>query len=210
LNTYYCKKTDELIAMDGNIDKPAWKAAEAVFLVDTVTGQTPRQKTFCKLLWDDQFLYAAFCCEDDFIRAVRTEYNDEIFEEEVVEIFLDDDCDRKTYIELEVSPLNTLLHYGIHNDLTGPILPFARVEKKVVSAVRDDRDRKIWTVEMAVPFSEFVTATNSPPKAGDQWRMNLYRIDRPEDGRDEYSAWQPTGKVNFHMPEKFGELVFAE
>ncbi len=39
--------------------------------------------------------------------------------------------------------------------------------------------------------------------------MNLYRIDRPLDGSDEYTAWQPTGKINYHMPEKFGTLVFA-
>ena len=205
---YECKRIDEAVSVNGDLDKPVWKEAKAVSLVDTVTGQAPRQGTCCKLLWDDSFLYVAFDCRDDFIHGVRTAYNDEIFNEEVVEIFLDDDCDLTTYIELEVSPLNTLLHYSIHNR-KGCRAAFARVEKTVASAVQVYQDDNVWTVEMAIPFSEFLTAPHIPPKPGDKWRMNLYRIDRPEDGRDEYSAWQPTGKVDYHIPEKFGELVFS-
>jgi hypothetical protein len=210
LSTYYCKRTDQPIVIDGNINKPVWDGVEAVSLVETVTGQPPRQKTYCKLLWDDEFLYVAFYCEDDYINAVMTNYNDEIYDEEVVEIFLDDNCDRKTYIEIEVNPLNTLLHYSIHNDQKGSIYTFARVDKTVRTAVQDNREAKEWTVEIAIPFNEFTTAPNIPPKAGDKWLMNLYRIDRPEDGNDEYSAWQPTGAEQYHLPDKFGELVFID
>lgn len=72
---------------------------------------------------------------------------------------------------------------------------------------RDDQ-KEIWNVEIAIPFSEFITAENIPKKRGERWRVNLYRIDRPKDGRDEYTAWSPTGEMNFHLPEKFGELIF--
>ena len=51
---------------------------------------------------------------------------------------------------------------------------------------------------------------NNPPKAGDELHMNSYRIDRPKDGRDEYSAWSPTGEVDFHMPQCFGKMIFIE
>jgi hypothetical protein len=37
--------------------------------------------------------------------------------------------------------------------------------------------------------------------------MNLYRIDRVP-RLDEHSAWSPTGVLNYHRPEKFGELLF--
>lgn len=36
----------------------------------------------------------------------------------------------------------------------------------------------------------------------------FYRIDRPEDGSDEYTAWLPLGAVNYHVPQRFWELVF--
>ena len=47
------------------------------------------------------------------------------------------------------------------------------------------------------------------------WRFNFYRYDRirengEETGNIEYSAWSPTGKINFHMPERFGIVTFKE
>lgn len=210
LNTYYCKKINNPIIIDGDVNKPQWKDIQPIILVDTVTGDAPKQKTTCKLMWDDIFLYAAFLCEDDYINAVMTSFNDPIYDEEVVEIFLDDNCDLKTYIEIEVNPLNTLLHYSMHNDLKGNKIAFARVEEKIITKVQRDDVKGVWSVEMAIPFSEFLTAPNIPPKDGDKWLMNLYRIDRPISAEDEYSAWQPTGAVNYHMPERFGNLIFVE
>ena len=210
LKTYCCKRTNEAIVIDGDISKPAWENMESVSLVDTVTGDLPKQRTMCKMMWDDNFLYVSFLCEDDSINAVMTNFNDLIYNEEVVEIFIDDNCDLKTYIELEVNPLNTLLHYSMHNDLKGNKIAFARIEQKIITAVQDNREERTWSVEMAIPFSEFITAPNIPPMAGDKWLMNLYRIDRPTDSKDEYTAWNPTVKINFHMPEKFGKLVFVE
>ena len=44
------------------------------------------------------------------------------------------------------------------------------------------------------------------PDHGDRWRANFYRIDRAHDA-DEYSAWSPTGEIQFHMPNRFGYVV---
>lgn len=205
---YGCVKIDKNLVVDGDLQKPEWKAAEAVALVDTVTGAGVKRKTAVKLLWSGEFLYAGFDCEDDYTCATMTGYNDRLYEEDVVEIFIDDDRDLKTYAEVEVNPLNAVLHYYIHNDLNGRIVQYARVEKTVRSAVIRDGANRGFTVELAIPFSEFVTARNSPPAKGDRWLFNLYRIDRPETGDVEYSAWSPTGLARFHMPESFGELVF--
>jgi hypothetical protein len=37
--------------------------------------------------------------------------------------------------------------------------------------------------------------------------MNLYRIDRAP-RLNEHSAWSKVGVINFHRPDKFGELLF--
>ena len=100
-------------------------------------------------------------------------------------------------------------HYSIHNDQKAVFTPcLSRQNSTHCSS--DNREPSVWTVEIAIPFNEFTTAPNIPPKAGDKWLMNLYRIDRPEDGNDEYSAWQPTGAEQYHLPDKFGELVFID
>ena len=51
------------------------------------------------------------------------------------------------------------------------------------------------------------------PQPGDQWRFNIYRYERlresGEETRIEYSAWSPTGEINFHCPDRFGVVTFA-
>ena len=208
MKEYYCTKINKKIDIDGNADKEEWRTAQAVHLVDTETGYAPGQPTWFKMLWNDHYLYICFMCADNCIMASMTEYNDKLYEEEVVEVFIDDDTDKKTYIEVEVNPLNAVLHYCIHNDLRNGLIRFARVDKAIETAVFRDDEKGIWSVEIAIPFTEFITARNLPPQKGDRWHMNLYRIDRTASKNDEFSAWSPTGKINFHMPEKFGRLVF--
>jgi hypothetical protein len=211
MKTYYCRKLKEDFRVDGNIHKAQWSSAEEVMLGSKTTGETPKQGTAVKLVWTDNFLYAAYHCEDNFIYATMTGYNDKIYEEEVVEIFIDDDRDLKTYIEIEVNPLNALLHYCIHNNLKGSIITFARTDKTIQTAVCRDDAKGIWNVEIAIPFSEFYTAPNMPPKPGDKWLMNLYRIDKLQGGGGENTTWSPIGDSHsFHTPRSFGELIFEE
>lgn len=210
MNKYYCKRIEENINIDGNLDKAQWKNIEELKLVETVTGLPTKLETKVKSVWNDTYIYFGFCCKDDFVKATLTEYNDKLYEEDVVEIFIDDNCDKKTYIEIEVNPLNAVLHYFINNSLEDNFCSFARNGKNVITEVSYNEELGEWHTEIAIPLREFVTAINNPPRIGDKWLVNFYRIDRGRFGEDEYSAWSCTGKVNFHMPEKFGELIFVK
>lgn len=205
---YTCKKVEQNLLIDGNLNKKEWKDANSLQLIDTVSGKEINYKTNVKLLWNDNFLYAGFECEEDYIYATMTNFNDMLYEEDVVELFLDDDKDGKTYIEIEVNPLNAVLHYAIHNDLKGKIVPFERIENNITSEVIYNEKEHCLTVELAIPFTEFVTAKNTPPKIGDSWLFNAYRINHTANGEVEYYAGAKTGIVNFHKPESFGELLF--
>jgi hypothetical protein len=67
---------------------------------------------------------------------------------------------------------------------------------------------KEWTCEIALPMEDVVTAKNLPPRAGDRWRANLYRMEsRPKPA---LLAWSPTLKDDFHLPNMFGEIVFTD
>ncbi|GLC30881.1 carbohydrate-binding family 9-like protein [Clostridium omnivorum] len=209
MKSYNCRIIDHDINIDGLLDKEEWKQGEAVKLTETVTGERSRLDTEVKVLCSNSYLYFSFNCSDDYVKASMTNYNDKLYEEDVVEVFIDDNSDLKTYVEIEVNPLNAVLHYFINNNLAGKVYGFGRIDQKVISAVTIDEKTKKWCTEIAVPLSEFVTAKNNPPLPGDRWLINFYRIDRGMDGKDEYSSWGNTGKINFHMPEKFGELVFS-
>lgn len=58
-------------------------------------------------------------------------------------------------------------------------------------------------------LTEFITAPGIPAENGDKWLFNAYRINNTSRDDIEYLAWSPTGKVNFHISNYFGELEFV-
>jgi hypothetical protein len=65
----------------------------------------------------------------------------------------------------------------------------------------------VLTEELEIPFAEVAQELHKPVT---QWRENFCRIDRPEGQPRELSAWSPTGLAQFHVPQRFGFLEFAE
>ncbi|HHX43133.1 MAG TPA: hypothetical protein GX714_03985 [Chloroflexi bacterium] len=213
---YVCYRAARPIVIDGRLDDPSWQGAPPVALCLADTGGTPRQATTCRLLWDESYLYVAFDCVDDDIWGITTERDRDIFNQEVVELFVDDDCDDYSYIEIEVSPLNAVLDLYMLNrgGVRRGLWDWNSSGLRTAVVVDGDPTRRgtldrRWTVEIAVPMADFMTAPHLPPQAGDVWHVNLYRIDRGTAG-DEYSAWSPPGKIDFHTPERFGRLVFSD
>jgi len=111
---YLCRKT-EPFEVDADLAKPQWKRAEAVPLVETVTGEEPRYPTEARLLHDGRFLYASFHCADEYIWADMTERDSPIYEEEAVELFIDPGRTGFAYYELELSPGNVVFDLFVLN-----------------------------------------------------------------------------------------------
>jgi hypothetical protein len=151
-----------------------------------------------------------------------TERDAPLWDEEVVEIFLDANRDKIGYVEIEVNPLNTLVDLYVLNRPPHPMQTlFGWDSAGIRHAVSvdgdprqpDSRDRA-WSAEMALPWEDFLTAPHLPPHAGDSWRMNLYRIDQFQSqsglGQQELYAWSPTRCETFHVPQCFGKIVFVK
>lgn len=219
---YRCQWTSEPIVVDGITNDPVWSKIRPVgkFILSDGSGPASRQ-TEAKLCWDSTMLYVAFACIDPDIWGTLFKRDDPIYDEEVVEIFIDPDGDMKNYYEFEVSPRNTLFDAIVCNpsgsqgkgDLQVNLewdCPRIKTAVKVEGTLdnRTDID-KGWTVEMAIPFTS-LDAPRIPPMDGDIWKVNLYRIDlTPE---PEFSCWSPTMRTppDFHIPKAFGKLIFAK
>jgi hypothetical protein len=213
--TYSCRRTATPLIINGRLDDPAWSQAVEVSLLQAASGQAPRQATTVRLLWDDHYLYIGFHCEDTRIYASMREHGMHLWEEEVVEVFIDDDCDDYSYAEIEVNPLNTTLELFLfkRGEVWKQLWEWQSSGMRTAVQVAGDPNDpesldRSWTVEIALPWEDFCTAPHLPPHVGDRWRMNLYRIDRAPQG-DEYSAWSPPGRNAFHTPERFGWLEFT-
>ena len=124
-----------------------------------------------------------------------------------MELFLDPDGDGLNYYEFEVSPSGVIFDalFASHRK----DLPRSRrwngagVEG---AAVHIDGG---WTAELKVPWSDIQHAPHSPPRVGDEWRGNLFRIDVHAQGGD-FTAWTAPLRGDFHALDRFGTLVFVD
>ncbi len=213
ISRYTVKRTLGTIRVDGVLDEWSWKTATSTgsFLLNEGSG-LPATKTEAKMLWDDQNLYFGFQCEDTDLFATMKVRDQHLWEEEVVEIFIDPDNDQLNYIELEINPLNTFLDLFVLK----PVVPIpyesynipAKWAVKVNGTINNSTDQdKGWTVELSMPLKEAITSAHMPPHDGDKWRLNLYRIEKKP--KEEYSAWSPTLNASYHTPARFGEITFS-
>ncbi len=216
LPVYHCYKTSGEIVIDGIIDEAVWEKAERAQFVNNNDGTVPELKTTFKWLWDDKYLYGAFHVEDKDIWATMTEHDDHLWEEEVVEFFIDADGASKTYYEFEINPLNAILDLYLLNKFNDRKDIYQLWEwdckgmknaVKVVGTVdnRDDVD-EYWDFEVAIPFDQIYTSPNVPPVAGDSWKMDFCRGERGKNGFVA-TSWSPPA---FHNPLSYGTFIFEK
>ena len=212
--TYEVWRVVQPITVDGKLDERAWAMALPVgnFVLNR-DGSAAPVKTEAKILYDDKFLYVSFRCADENVWATMRQRDEHLWEEEVVEIFVQADPRQKSYIELEVNPLGTMLDIFLldrrkplrYESWNSEHLKWAVEVDGTVDGKGGDRG---WTCEMALPMEDVVTAPHLPPVVGDRWRVNLYRVDTLPVARG--LAWSPTLQGDFHIPDMFGEIVFTD
>ena len=171
---------------------------------ETISGRPPKQSTRVQLAWDPFECRVLFHAEDANPWATLTDRDAPLYQEEVVEVFLDPVGDLECYFEIEVNPLNAVLDLVLRRNRSGYVKDFAWRCEGLRTVVT--KDAFGWRAEISIPFSAL---TPAPPSNGAQWRANFLRIDRPPGIERELSAWSPTGRANFHLPQRFGFVEFG-
>jgi hypothetical protein len=211
-------KTKKPIKIDGKLDDEVWsKAASTGPFVETMQGTPSPLKSEVKAAWDDQYLYLAFMNEDEDIWSALKNRDDKLWTQEAVEVFIDANSDGKDYIELQVNPNNAIFDSYLpgyrenKNDWNSKMKTAVSIEGTLNK--RGDKD-KSWSVEMAIPWQDtkgqgtYVMAF--PPKVGDSWRVNFFRLDLPDKQAQLAAAWSPPLVGDFHKLDRFGQLVFGD
>lgn len=212
------------LQIDGKLDEPAWKDAIRLRFSDSMGRRRDvRYPTELRLLWDDQFLYAAFIATDPDISDPYQKRDDPIYEHEAVELFLmphQKAPDTGPYVELQASPGGVIFDAAF----TGPrqnmdkrfnadLTVGTQIEGQLKrnDAPRADPPDRRWVSEWAIAFQS-LRGVQQAPKAGEEWRMNAFRIDKSVvNGQKtaEYTAWSPPKVGDFHKVERFGRLIFV-
>lgn len=189
----------------------SWREAERISW-----GRTAYRTSF-RALWTRDGLYLRFDAKDPEPWHTLKRRDDPLWEEEVVEIFLDLDGSGTHYAEVELSPANVTcdvrMIQGSPDKKMDLDWNLAGLTSRVFS--RDDG----WQGVLFLPWNGFASLPSAknvslPPRPKDTWRFNVYRIERPggknapNDGVI-FSEYSPTGDPSFHVPASFQGFVFA-
>lgn len=180
---YRAARAQDDIRVDGKLDEFTWAAVPRVGrFTDIRRPDNPDAlPTQAALAWDDTHLYAAFTCVDPEPWGTMMQKDQHLWNEEVVEVFLDPDGDGQNYPELEVSPHNIVVDLLIPrqpNRSTDPSVAARWDIEGLQTAV--SKHSAGWIVEIAIPWKSLGEGgATAAPRVGDRWRVGLYRIERP-------------------------------
>lgn len=194
-----------------DLTHPAWQRAAAYPIDRSWRGDKapPGLDTTARLLWTASHLWCAFDCRYIELDA-DTEFDPTVerhalWERDVCEAFVrsPNEPHRDSYKEFEVAPTGQWCDLAIHRPRVDVDIEW---QSGMETAALVEPDDARFRVVMRIPFAAFGTA----PEVGDRWHANLFRIARV-DGTRQYLAFAATGTPvpDFHVPERFVELVFA-
>ncbi len=138
---------------------------------------------------DGRFLYVRL---SQAARAAGMQSEDGVWGGEDWEVFIGGQR-AKPYRQIGVNPKGKFVEVT-----TDPNLPLCK--PAVVSTTADDR----WTVLFALPLE---TVVPGGLKSGSVFYANFHRVAGSGETYRQMLSWSPAYKVNFHMPEAFGELT---
>jgi predicted TIM-barrel fold metal-dependent hydrolase len=205
--------TDFVVTGEGK--NAAWSKAEWVAVPQRTKDGLPYESRI-KLLYSGTGLYCLFEGTDKKLTAKIEKDFENLWEEDVFEIFLWPDEKHATYFEYEISPLNYELPILVPN-FDGKFLGWRpwhydgpRKTRKGTAVTGGPKKFgaaiNSWSAEVFLPYALLEPLQNVPPKSGTVWRANFYRVDY-DDGKTTRWTWVPVGP-SFHEYQKFGKLEF--
>jgi hypothetical protein len=205
-----CK--DFIVTGDGSA--ATWNGTEWISLSHQGTGSIVYE-TKVKVLYSSTGIYFLFRCQDEMLTTTMQADNMNLWEEDVVEVFLWTSEDFPVYFEYEISPMDFELPIMVPN-YKGRFLGWLPWkyggDRRVIHATstvggekRSGGKVSAWIAEFYIPYKLLNPLPQVPPATGTKWRANMYRIDH--DNGASHFAWQKTTR-SFHEYNSFGTFVF--
>ncbi len=189
---------DSLI-IDGAIEEECWRRAYITEPFVAIGGKSADVQTTGMLCWDEKNLYIAFVCEEPMMKTIEERILRGQVKgfDESIEIFIDSNYDRSSYIQLRVCIT------GERESRKGSSIA-PEIQAGWHAGIKKYADR--WSIEAAIPFE--LLGGNSP-KPDIIWGLNLNRQRVVDPRGDMWTCWSDT-KGAFATPQRFGNLIFAD
>jgi hypothetical protein len=192
-------RIDSAIEIDGLLDETAWELGErsACFLQSKPNyGMPPSESTAVTVLYDAENLYFGFCCYDsrpEQIEAHMTQRDDELWNDDAIEIFIDSFHDHQSCTYFVTNALGTQTDGRCTgNGATSELIWDGdwQVSSQITSWG--------WSAELAIPFFNLSFGANGERV----WGINFMRVHRRT---KQDHLWQLT--EHFFRVSDYGHLV---
>ena len=212
-------------------ESPAWAPVKGQSLTFVLSrSEFKDARVAFRLLYDDNYIYGIFQGTDRFVTATHLRDDTLTCRDTCAEAFLMPSA--KGFINTEISIAGTRLFQlrpwdPAANDGKGgypskPFPPGIAEQCKVASSVTkgDTLQSRIinpeitggfvWIVEFRIPIKAFDSLRDKTGSiAGETWRANFYHCAEFSSHR-RWIAWAPLPVLNFHTPQYFAKITFAE
>lgn len=208
--------SDNDIEVNGTLADPIWSKTKPVEMVNNGDGTNPADsyRAIIRSCWTDKYLYFSLDAgyEELFLAPKNADMDPKSGKtwnlwdiSDVFEIFIGPDSKQsRVYRELQVSPDSRWIELAIDASK-----PERKADLYWLSGMKAkstiDYVAKKWYAVFKIPF----TAFDNQPKEKDSWNLNFYRM-AGTPAKRLYFAWSPTFMVQFHKPEKFGNIIFVK
>ena len=235
---YTIHKINKAPIIDGVINKKEWRKGswtDPFVDISDSDNPIPTFDTKCKMMWDEDYLYIAAYLEEPDLWGMLNRHDDTIYHDHDFEVFIDPNNDGEQYFEIEINALNTIMDLFMlktyskggpadmkwnANGLISKVVLHGTLNKN------NDID-KGWSIEMAIPFKALqLPNRNYLPLKDQPWRINFSRVEWNVESFNksyikilgsnnkpipEYNwVWSPTGMIDIHLPNKWGNLYFIK
>lgn len=219
---YVCYRSAGKLKIDGKLDEASWQKAQPTSAFVDISGEgfaKPKYETHAKMLWDDEYLYVGAVLQEENIKALLTKRDTIIYYDNDFEVFLDPDGDGHQYFEIETNARGVIFDLMLDkpyrsggNFFLQWDCPGLKLAVHCNGTLNNSQDKdKQWSVEMAIPYEAVRKNFETPLQTGKYWRINFSRVQwLKQGGPEENWVWQPTGKVDMHMPDRWGFLYFSD
>ncbi len=220
--SYPIFRTGDKITVDGVLGEASWQSApklsDLADIRDDKSLPLPTKNTTIKMLWDDTYLYIGAYLEEDEVIATLKGRDVIIYKENDFEVFIDPEGDGQNYYEFEFSAAGEIMDlimdkpYSVGGNFFMPWDCKGLVVKTHIDGTPNDpavKD-KGWGIEIAIPRASLMRGFEKPTDRS-VWRMNFSRVEYlKKQGPEENWVWAPTGKVDIHIPAKWGYVMFVD
>jgi hypothetical protein len=188
--------------LDGILDEPCWKDAAAQSFKMAYDAKEPNadRATTVQAVWTERGVTFGFRLREPDLANIRANFklhDQDIYNDDCIEIFLDVAGQRAKYYQIVANSLGAIY------DGTAAGKEWNAAGAKAVAA----KDQDFWTLEVFVPFADF--PERPEVKIGSVWYGNFCRSRYTAKGQ-EIQRWSTLKRASNLDFSAFGKLRFVE